>query len=103
MEFTVTVAVGAFVDTHPFASVTVSVYTVVAPGEAVGEQLEASERPAAGAHAQVVPPEPESGVAPPGQIPAVPEAAAVGRAWTATAAAPDAVPEQCASETAVTV
>jgi len=76
---------------------------VVAPGEANGEQLAASERPAAGAQAQAAPPEPESGVAPPGQIPAVPEATAVGRAWTTTAAAPVAVPEQCASETAVTV
>ena len=90
-------------ETHPLASVTVSVYTVVALGEADGEQLPASERPAAGAQAHTAPPEPESGVAPPGQIPAVPEATAVGRSWTTTAAAPVAVPEQCASETAVTV
>jgi hypothetical protein len=91
------------VDTQPFASVTVSEYVVVAAGDAAGEQLDASESPAAGAHAQDTPPDPDSGADPPGQIADVPDATAVGRAWTTTGAAPDAVPEQCASETAVTV
>ena len=76
---------------------------MVAAGEAEGEQLAASERPAAGAHAQDTPPEPESGVAPPAQIAAVPEATAVGRGLTVTTALPEAVPAQCVSETATTV
>ena len=101
--FTVTVTVGALVETQPFASVTVNEYVVVAAGDAAGEQLDASDSPVAGAHAQETPPDPESGVEPPGQIAEAPDAAAVGRAWTTTGAAPEAVPEQCASETAVTV
>jgi hypothetical protein len=103
VELTVTVAAAALFDTQPFASVTVSVYVVVAAGEADGAQLAASESPVAGAHAHETPPEPESGAAPPGQIAVVPDASAVGRWWTTTDAPPDAVPEQCASEIAVTV
>jgi hypothetical protein len=76
---------------------------VVAAGEAVGEQLEAFERPVAGDQAQETPPDPDNGVAPPAQIAAVPEAAAVGRGLTVTTALPEEVPEQLASETAVTV
>jgi hypothetical protein len=75
---------------------------VVAAGEAEGEQLAALERPVAGAHAHVAPPEPESGVAAPAQISAVPPATAVGRGLTVTRALPDAVPAQLASETALT-
>ena len=66
-------------------------------------QLEASERPVAGAHAQEMPPEPESGVDVPAQIAAVPAAAATGRAFTVTMADPEAVPEQSASLTDVTL
>ena len=76
---------------------------VVAEGEAEGEQLAASERPVAGAHAQVVPPDPESGVAPPAQMAAEPPATAVGRGFTVTRALPEDVPAQCVSETATTV
>lgn len=100
---TVTVTVGAFVDTQPVASVTVSVYVVVEAGEAVGEQLAALDSPVAGAHAQDVPPEPESGVVAPAQIAAVPEATAVGVGLIVTTAAPEDVPAQCVSETPVTV
>jgi len=99
----VTVTVGAFVETQPFASVTVSVYVVVEAGEAVGVQLSGLERPAVGAHEQDTPPDPESGVATPTQISADPPAAAVGRGFTVTVANPVAVPAQCVSETAVTV
>ena len=74
----------------------------MAAGEADGEQLAALERPVAGAHAHVAPPEPESGAAAPAQIAAVPEATAVGRGLTVTRALPAAVPAQPASETAVT-
>ena len=76
---------------------------MVAAGEAEGEQLAALESPAAGAHAQDAPPDPESGVAPPTQIAAVPPATAVGGGLTVTTALPDAVPAQWASETATTV
>jgi hypothetical protein len=76
---------------------------VVAAGEAVGEQLDGFERPAAGAHAHDTPPEPDSGVASPAQISAAPEATAVGCGLTVTAALPDEVPAQLASETEVTV
>ena len=72
-------------------------------GDAEGEQLAASERPAAGAHAQVAPPDPESGVAAPAQIAADPAATAVGRGFTVTRALPEDVPAQCVSETATTV
>ena len=54
---------------------TVSEYTVVEAGCAVGLQLFGSERPVTGSHEQETPPEPDSGVAPPGPI--------------ATAASPD--------------
>ncbi len=103
LGFTVTVTVGAFVETQPFASVTLSVYVVVAAGEAEGEQLDALESPAAGTHEHDAPPDPERGVAPPAQIDAVPPATAVGFGLTVTIALPDAVPAQLASETAVTV
>jgi hypothetical protein len=76
---------------------------VVAAGEAVVVQLEASERPAAGAHAQEMPPEPDSGVEVPAQISAVPPASAVGRGRTVTVALPVSVPAQCASFTDVRV
>ena len=76
---------------------------MVDAGEAVGEQLAALERPVAGAHAQVAPPEPDSGVAAPAQISAVPPATAVGRGFTVTSALPEAVPAQLASATAVTL
>ena len=75
----------------------------MAEGEAEGEQLAASDRPVAGAHAQDTPPEPESGVVPPAQIAAVPPATAVGRGFTVTTALPAEVPAQCVSETATTV
>jgi len=75
----------------------------VAAGEAIGEQLDASERPVAGAQAQDTPPDPDSGAAPPAQIVAVPAARAVGAGLTLTTAAPEAVPEQCVSERLVTV
>jgi hypothetical protein len=103
IAFTVTVTDGALFDTQPLASVTVSVYVVVDDGEAVGEQVAASESPAAGDQRQDAPPEPESGVDPPAQISAEPEAAAVGRGLTVTTALPDPAPAQLASETAVTV
>ena len=99
---TVTVTNGALFETQPFASVTVRVYVVVAAGEADGAQLAGFDRPAAGAHRQDTPPEPESGVDAPAQISADPEAAAVGRGLTVTVALPEDVPAQCASETAVT-
>ena len=76
---------------------------MVAAGEAAGVQLEASERPVAGAHAQEMPPEPESGVEAPAQISAVPPASAVGRGRTVTVALPVSVPAQCASFTDVRV
>ena len=75
----------------------------MAEGDAEGEQLAALERPAAGDHAQVAPPDPESGVAAPAQIAAEPDAAAVGRGLIVTTALPEALPAQFASETAVTV
>ena len=75
----------------------------MAAGEAVGEQLAAFESPVAGVQEQDAPPEPESGVAVPAQIAVVPDAAAVGLGLTVTTALPDAVPEQLASETAVTL
>ena len=75
----------------------------MAAGEADGEQLFGFESPAAGVHAQDTPPDPESGVAVPAQISADPAATAVGCGLTVTAALPDEVPKQCASETAVTV
>ena len=76
---------------------------MVAAGEAVGAQLEAFERPVAGAHAQETPPEPERGVEAPAQISAVPPAAAVGRGRTVTVALPVSVPAQFASFTDVKV
>ena len=76
---------------------------MVAEGDAEGEQLAASERPVAGVQAQVVPPEPESGVAPPTQIAAAPPATAVGDGLTVTRALPEDVPAQCVSETVTTV
>jgi hypothetical protein len=57
----------------------------------------------AGDQEQETPPDPESGVALPAQIAAVPDALAVGRGLTVTTALPDDVPAQLASETAVTV
>jgi hypothetical protein len=69
----------------------------------VGEQLAAFESPAAGAQEHDTPPEPESGVEPPAQISAVPEATAVGCGVTVTTALPEEVPAQFESETAVTV
>ena len=72
-------------------------------GEAVGAQLAAFERPAAGAHEHDTPPDPDSGADAPAQISAEPPAEAVGRGFTTTAALPDAVPAQCASLSAVTV
>jgi copper(I)-binding protein len=102
-ESTVTVTDGALTETHPFASVTVSVYVVVAAGEADGVQLAGFDSPVAGAQRHDTPPEPVSGAAEPAQISAVPEATAVGRGFTVTTALPDDVPTQCASDTAVTV
>jgi len=72
-------------------------------GEAVGAQLAAFERPAAGAHEHDTPPDPDSGADAPAQISAEPPADAVGRGFTVTAALPDDVPVQLASETDVTV
>ena len=66
---TVTVTAAALVDTHPLALVHgQDVEVVVAAGEAVGAQLAGFESPAAGAHMQETPPEPESGVDVPAQI-----------------------------------
>lgn len=50
---------------------------VVLVGLAIGEQLFASDRPKAGAHEQLTPPEPMSGCAWPGLMNADPFAAAV--------------------------
>jgi hypothetical protein len=88
---------------QPAVSVTVSVYVVVTEGEAVGAQLVALESPVAGDHEQEAPPEPLSGVEDPGPIVAEPDATAVGSDLTVTVALPDTVPEQLASEIAVTV
>jgi len=100
---TVTVTDGALLEVQPFASVTVSVYVVVDAGVATGAQLAAFERPAAGAHEHDTPPDPDSGADAPAQISAEPPADAVGRGFTVTAALPDDVPVQLASETDVTV
>jgi hypothetical protein len=100
---TVTVTVGALFDTQPLASVTVSEYVVVAAGEAVGAQLDAFERPVAGAHTHETPPEPDRGVEEPAQISAEPAATAVGRGLTVTTALPDAEPAQWTSDTEATV
>jgi hypothetical protein len=91
--FTVTVTAGLFVETHPVAFVTVSVYVVVAEGKAVGEQLFGLESPVAGAHEQLAPPDPVNAVEAPAQIVAAPDAAAIGSGWTVTVALPDDVPE----------
>ena len=53
-------------------------------GDACGEQLDASSRPVEGDQEQPVPPDPESAVDEPAQIEAVPEATAVGSAFTVT-------------------
>jgi hypothetical protein len=100
---TVTVTDGALTETQPLASVTVSVYVVVAAGDADGAQLEGFESPAAGAQTHDTPPEPDSGVAAPAQISAEPEATAVGLGLTVTEALPEDVPAQCASDSAETV
>jgi len=100
---TVTVTDGALFEVQPLASVTVSVYVVVDAGVATGAQLAAFERPAAGAHEHDTPPDPDSGADAPAQISAEPPADAVGRGFTVTAALPDDVPVQLASETDVTV
>jgi hypothetical protein len=63
----------------------------------------ALESPLVGDHKQETPPEPLKGVEDPAPIVAVPDATAVGSGLTVTVALPDAVPEQEASETAVTV
>jgi hypothetical protein len=89
---TVTVTAALFVETHPLASVTVSVYVLVKEGEATGEQLVASESPVAGVHEQLVPPDPVKEVEFPAQIVAVPDAAAIGSGLTVTVALPDDVP-----------
>jgi hypothetical protein len=77
-ERTVIVTAGLFDEVQPFASVTVSVYVVVVEGDALGEQLPAFDRPAAGVHEQLAPPEPVRGADPPTEISAEPEAIAVG-------------------------
>jgi hypothetical protein len=82
MGETVTVTVGAFVETQPFALVTVSVYVVVATGAAIVLQLAGLDRPVEGLHEQLVPPEPKSGVSCPRQIVVVPEATAKGGVQT---------------------
>src|SRR5450759_2214577 len=85
---------------HPLASVTVRVYVVVAEGLAIGVQLEASSRPAAGDQEQETPPEPVSCVEAPLQIVAVPDAFAVGGAQTVTVTVAELTDVQpCASAT----
>jgi hypothetical protein len=76
--------VGALVETHPSALVTVSAYVVVTDGLAIGVQDAALSRPVAGNHAQDAPPEPASGVDCPAVIVAEPVATAVGAGFTVT-------------------
>src|SRR4051812_7129284 len=58
VTFTVTVTFATFVDAQPLAPVTVSAYTVVDAGFAVGVQLKGSESPVIGSHEHDTPPEP---------------------------------------------
>jgi hypothetical protein len=58
----VTVTVGALTEEQPAPSVTVSVYVVVADGDAEGAQLFGLSSPVAGLQEQETPPDPASGV-----------------------------------------
>jgi hypothetical protein len=100
---TVTVAVAAFVELQPFASVTTRLYAVVIEGAAFGEQEFGLSRPVDGAQEHEAPPDPESGADCPSRIVVDPEATAIGVGFTVTVALPDDVPGPLASEIEVTV
>ena len=83
---TVTVTFATFVEGQPLAPVTVSAYTVVDGGFAVGVQLNGSDSPVTGSHEQDTPPEPSRSAVSPVQSAPPPPATAVGRVLTVSTA-----------------
>jgi hypothetical protein len=90
VALTVTVTDAELVEKQPFDALTVSAYTVVDAGDAVGLQLFGSDSPVIGSHEQDWPPEPVRSVDSPEQIVASPLADAVGRVLTVRTAVVEA-------------